>query len=105
MFIHQVTLKLKDNSAPGFTTIVEKNVLPLLNKQSGFRDAVTFVSTDRSEAICYTFWNTNEEAEVYNKAGNLEVLKALTNITEGTPQIQDFSLSNSTFHKVDVMRV
>lgn len=40
MIIRQVILKLKDNFAPKFTHLIEKNVLPLLSKQAGFHDAV-----------------------------------------------------------------
>jgi heme-degrading monooxygenase HmoA len=104
MIIHQVAMKLKDDSAPEFTRIIEKNVSQL-SKQAGFRDSVAFVSSERSEAISYTFWNTNEEAEAYHEAGYLELLNALSKVIEGTPQVQNFSLSNSTFHKVDAMRV
>lgn len=105
MFIRQVTLKLKDDCAPRFTRIIEKDVLPLLSKQKGFRDTVTFVSSERSEAVSYIFWNTNEEAEAYNETAYIEVLNFLSEIIEDTPQIKDFSLSNSTFHKVDVMGI
>lgn len=105
MLIRQVTLKLKESSAADFTHIIERDVLPLLRKHSGFRDTVTFVASERLQAISYTFWNTNEEAEVYNSTGYQEVLKALSKVIDGEPQIESFSLSNSTFHKVDSVAV
>lgn len=105
MFIRQVTLKLKKDSAPEFTHIIERDVLALLRKHSGFRDTVTFVSPERLEALSYTFWNTNEEADVYNSTGYKDVLNALSKVIEGEPKIESFSLSNSTFHTVDSVSV
>jgi hypothetical protein len=105
MLIRQAILKLKETSAPEFTRIIEKDVIPLLRKHKGFRDIVTFVAPERLEAISYTFWNTNEEAEAYNSTGYPEVLNALSKVLDGTPQVESFSLSNSTFHKVDAVAV
>jgi len=105
MLVRQVTLKLKKDSASEFTNIIERDVFPLLRKHSGFRDTVTFVAPERLEAISYTFWNTNEEAEVYNRTGYPEVLNALSKVIDGEPRIESFSLANSTFHKVEFMSV
>ena len=105
MLIRQVRLKLKEKSAPEFGRIIERDVIPILQKQSGFRDTVTFVAAERLEAISYTFWNTNEEAEAYNGTGYRDVLNALSKVVDGDPQVESFSLSNSTFHKVDFVDI
>ena len=46
MFTRHVTMKLKANSAAEFNRIIENEALPLLRKQKGFRDEITFVATD-----------------------------------------------------------
>ena len=44
MFTRHVTMKLKADSAAEFNRIIENEVLPLLRKQKGFRDEITFVA-------------------------------------------------------------
>ena len=53
MFTRHVIMELKPNATTEFTNVVESKILPLLRKQKGFRDEMTFVAPDRSEAIGY----------------------------------------------------
>ena len=100
MFTRHVIMQLKANSAAEFTRTVEKEVLPMLRKQKGFRDEITFISTDDSEAIANSFWETKEDAEAYDQTGYPQVLKALSKVVEGTPRVGTAVVSNSTFHKI-----
>ena len=100
MFTRHVILELKPNTAAEFTDIVESKIIPLLRKQKGFRDEITFVAPDRSEAIAISFWDTKEAAEAYNLTGYPEVLKTLTNLVEGTPRVGTAELVTSTLHKL-----
>jgi len=100
MFTRHVTMKLKANSAAEFNRIIENEVLPLLRKQKGFRDEITFVAPERSEAVGNSFWDTKEDAQAYNSTGYPELLKALSKVVEGTPTVELFEVSSSTFHKL-----
>ena len=100
MFTRNVTIKLKANSAPEFASVIENQILPLLRKQQGFRDEITFIAPERSEAVAISLWDTKENAEAYNRAGYPEVLKTLSNVIDGTPKVETFEVSNSTFHKI-----
>jgi heme-degrading monooxygenase HmoA len=100
MFTRHVTIKLKENSAEEFPRIIENEIIPLLRKQKGFRDEVTFVVAERSEAVALSFWETKEDAEAYNLTGYQEVLKSLENVVEGNPRIETYEVANSTFHKI-----
>ena len=100
MFTRHVIMELKPNTAAEFTDIVEGKIIPLLRKQKGFRDEITFVAPDRSEAIAISFWDTKEAAETYNESGYPEVLKSLTNLVEGTPRVGTAELATSTLHKL-----
>ena len=62
MFTRHVTMKLKANSAPEFNRLIEKEVIPMLRKQKGFRDEVTFIAPERLEAIGNSFWETKADA-------------------------------------------
>jgi heme-degrading monooxygenase HmoA len=99
MFARHVSIKLKANSAPEFNRIIENEILPLLRKQKGFRDEITFVAPERSLALAISLWDTKADAEAYNRAGYTEVLKGLSKVVEGTPKVETFEVANSTFHK------
>ena len=100
MFTRHVIMELKPNVTTEFTNVVESKALPLLRKQKGFRDLITFGAPDRSEAIAISFWDTKEEAEAYNVTGYPEVLKTLTELVEGTPRVGIAEVVTSTFQKL-----
>ena len=100
MFTRHVIMELKPSAQPEFTNVIDSKVLPLLRKQKGFRDLITFVAPDRSEAIAISFWDTKEEADAYNTTGYSEVLKTLTGVVEGTPRVGTAEVATSTFQKL-----
>ena len=100
MFTRHVIMELKPNATTEFANVIESKVLPLLRKQKGFRDEITFVAPDRSEAIAISFWDTKEEAEAYNVSGYPEVLKTLAYLVEGTPRVGVAEVATSTFPKL-----
>lgn len=100
MFARTVRMQLKPNSAAEFTRLVEKEIIPLLRKQQGFRDEITFVPSDGKEAVAISLWEQKENAEAYSSRAYPEVLKAMTNVVEGTPQVLTSHVSNSTWHKI-----
>jgi len=104
MFTRHVMMNLKPNTTTAFTEVIEGKVLPLLRKQNGFRDLITFRAPDRSEAIAISFWDTKEGAEAYNTSGYPEVLKTLSNLVEGTPTLGAAELVTSTFEKLAVAK-
>jgi len=101
MFARQVSIHLKTNALSIFAQTVETEGLPLLRKQPGFQDEITLVSG--RDAVALSLWDTKENAEAYNKAGYAEMLKVLSRVTDGTPQLRTFEVANSTFHKIAAM--
>ncbi len=100
MFARRVTMHLKPNSVAEFTQRLEKEIIPLLRKQNGFQDEITFVVPGRTEAFGISLWDKPENAEAYNRGSYPEVLKILARVVEGTPQVETYEVSNSTFHKI-----
>ena len=100
MYARNVRMQLKANSSAQFTQTLEKEVIPLLRKQEGFRDEVAFIVPGGTEAVAISFWQSKEKAEAYSRTGYPEVLKALAKVVEGTPQLQTYEVSNSTFHEI-----
>ena len=100
MFARSVTIRLKPNSVGEFNRTLEKDILPLLQKQRGFRDEISLVTSNGSEAVGISLWDRKEDAEAYNRTTYSEVQKLLARVSEGTPQVQTYEVGASTFHKV-----
>jgi heme-degrading monooxygenase HmoA len=100
MFARRVYMHLKSNSVAEFTQRLEKDILPLLRKQKGFQDEITFVGQGGTEAFAISLWDTTESAAAYNRATYPEVTKILSRVVEGAPQVETYEVANSTFHKI-----
>ena len=100
MFGRQVTLKLKANSATELNRIGETEILPILRKQKGFRDEMTFIAPGSTEVIAINLWDSREQADAYSSQSYPEVMRELTNVIEGTPRLQTYDVANSTPHNI-----
>lgn len=100
MFGRQVILKLKPNSVAELARINEKEIVPLLFKQKGFREQTHFVAPERSEAISTSLWDSKEDAEAYNRTAYPEIVKALSTVSDGPPTVKTFDVATSTGQKV-----
>ena len=104
MFTHQAIMELKANSAVECARVFESEIIPLLRQQQGFRHQDTFITPELSEVVGNSYWDTQEYAEAYHRTGYQVVLKILSNVVEGTPTVENFSISNPTFHKITAKR-
>jgi hypothetical protein len=100
MFARSVTIRLKSNSVGEFNRTLEKEVLPLLQKQKGFQDEISLVSSNGTEAVGISLWERQEDAELYNRTTFSDVQKLLAKVSEGTPHVQTYEVGTSTLHKV-----
>ena len=100
MYARRVSLNLKPNSRAEFTHILEAEVLPVLRKQKGFQDEITFVAPASTEAFGVSLWDNKENADAYNRGSYTEVTKILSKLVEGTPRVEIYEVANSTFHKI-----
>jgi len=88
MFACNVSLRLKPNTLSEFTRISDKEVIPMLRKQKGFRDEMTFAVPEGLDVVAISLWDTKDYAEAYNTAGYPEGLKILDKVLDGTPKVQ-----------------
>ena len=102
MFARTVRMELKPNSSAEFTQLLEKDVIPMLQKQQGFKDEIALVPTNGKDAIAISLWAAKENAESYDRSVYPEVLKTLAKVIVGTPRVETLEVSNSTLHKVAV---
>ncbi|HEX2339880.1 MAG TPA: hypothetical protein VHI98_05310 [Vicinamibacterales bacterium] len=100
MFARSVAFQLKPGRATEFTKALETDIIPVLRKQKGFQDEITFVADGGKEAIGISLWDLKENAEAYVRGSYPGVLKAMEHVIEGTPQVRTYDVANSTFHKI-----
>jgi hypothetical protein len=98
MFARNVSIHLKPNTLSDYTRTFEKEVLPLLRKQTGFTDEITFAGAGGSDVTAISLWANKTDAEAYNTNTYPQVLKTLARFIEGTPKVQTSDVVNSTFH-------
>jgi heme-degrading monooxygenase HmoA len=99
MFARTVTIRLKSNSVSEFNNTMEKDILPLLQKQKGFRDEISLITSNGSEGVGVSLWDRKEDAEAYSRSTYPEVQKLLARVSEGTPQVQTYEVGTSTIQK------
>ena len=100
MYSRNVSFKLKAKSTAEFARILEGEIIPLLRRQRGFEDEISFVSPERNEAVAISLWDKKDDAEAYNRKTYPEVLKALSRVIEGAPKVETFEVGNSTSHQI-----
>jgi heme-degrading monooxygenase HmoA len=100
MFARNVTMHLKADKASEFTRTLESDVLPLLRRQAGFKDEITFLASERDEVVAISLWDKKESADAYSRETYPAVLQKLQKVVEGTPQVDSYEVANSTFHKI-----
>jgi heme-degrading monooxygenase HmoA len=99
MFARNVALRLRPNTLNQFKQIFDAEIIPLLRKQRGFKDVITFALTGGADITVISLWETKEDAEAYSTAGYPEVMKSVEPLLDGSPKLRIADIANSTFHK------
>lgn len=100
MFARRVSVRLKPNKFAEFTKTLEQDIIPLLRRQEGFKDEITFAGADGIEVLAISLWDTRANAETYDASVYNDVLRTLGNMIVGTPEITTTEVLHSTFHHI-----
>jgi hypothetical protein len=100
MYARNITFRLKSNMQSDYMSTLENQILPLLRKQKGFKDEIAFSNPGTLDAVSVSLWENKQSADDYNTNTYPEVLKTLSKIVDGTPQVHSFETVMSTFHHV-----
>lgn len=103
MFARKVAVRLKPNSLMEFTNLMEREILPWLREQEGFRDLITLAVTDGTEVAAISFWDQEGDAQAFGSGGYPEALKILGQLLDGIPYVKTFDVVSSTFQKTAVV--
>ena len=102
MYARNVSFRLKSNTHSDYTRTFENQILPLLRKQKGFKEAINLCNNNSVDAVSISLWENKANADEYNTNTYPQVLKTLANVVDGTPRVQTFDDVVSTFHNVPV---
>ncbi|MGA3223376.1 MAG: hypothetical protein ABSC65_06415 [Acidobacteriaceae bacterium] len=100
MYARNVTFHLKSNMLADYTRTFDKDILPLLRRQHGFKDEITFCSPSGIDVTAVSLWDNKASAESYNTNSYPEVLKTIARFIEGTPTVHTSDVVSSTLHKI-----
>lgn len=100
MFARKVSVRLKAGAAGAFIQKMEDEIIPLLRRQKGFLDELTLISQSGKEIYAYSFWETSEDAERYDRTAFRDVTDLLAGLVDGALRIHTYMVANSTFHKL-----
>jgi hypothetical protein len=100
MFARRVYMRLKGDCVAELTEKLDKEVIPMLRRLKGFQDQITFVTQSGTEAFAISLWDRAESAEAYNRTVYPEVMNIVSKYIDGTPRVETFNVTNSTFHKI-----
>jgi hypothetical protein len=100
MFTRFVSMTLKPNAGQDFTNALERQILPILRAQRGFRDEMIFVEPGSPELLAVSLWDSKEDADKYGRAVYPDLLNVLSPLIEGTPRIETYLLTYSTAHRI-----
>lgn len=101
MYTRVVELTAKPGKARELCTAIDDNVLPILEKQTGFVDETTLASdSDANRVLAISFWNAKEHAERYHREQYTKINEMLAHLLETAPVIRTFDVHTSTTHRV-----
>ena len=94
-FTRNVQFAIQPGKSQEFTHLMEKNVLPIMKKQDGFRGELALVNDNRGVGI--SCWDSEQHAEKYRTDTYPQVLETLKPVIEGTPSVETYELASNTF--------
>jgi hypothetical protein len=103
MFARNISVHLKVNMLSDYMRTFEKDVLPLLRKQNGFKDEITLAGAGGVDVMAISLWEDKKDADNYNTNTYPQVLKTLARFIEGTPQVHTFDVVTSTLHQRELV--
>lgn len=100
MFVRQVTAHCKPGKFDLLNQRLDKEVIPLLKKQKGFRDELSFFDKEKDEAVAMSFWDTRQDAELYQRDLYPKISKKMQDAIDGSPVVRSYELTNSTWYDI-----
>jgi len=103
MYARFITAPMKEGDFKLVAQTLDKEVIPLLKKQPGFKDELAFFDHDKGEAIAISFWDSKPHVEKYDRDVYPEVKQSMEKAFKGQPVIRTLEVFNSTAYDIHPM--
>lgn len=100
MFARVIKGHIKPGKFDLATQTLEKDVIPLLRKQKGFRDELSFFNPGLNEGYAISFWDNKDDMIRYEREVYPEVRDKMSTTFEELPEVQNFEVANSTWYQI-----
>ena len=100
MYARMVKGQFKPDKFEFVMNTLEKDVIPLLQKQRGFRDELSFFDRNLKEGYAISFWDNKDDLKKYEREIYPEVHQKMADAFVADPTAHDFEVSNSTWYKI-----
>ena len=92
-FARNVQFQVKTGKEQELNNLFEREVLPVLRKQTGFQEEVMLVNPKGAHFI--SLWDNRKNAETYGTATYPTLLAKITQYIVGTPQVETYETASS----------
>jgi hypothetical protein len=96
MFARKVAARLKPNTLPEFTNLMEQQIIPWLRTQEGFLDLIILAVPGSTEVATISFWDRQSSAEAYHKNIYPDAVAILAKLLDSTPYVKTFDVVSTT---------
>jgi quinol monooxygenase YgiN len=101
MFTRVVAVNTKPGRVSELSKTIHDKVLPILEDQPGFMDAILLVSdTEPDQLLALSFWKSQEDAERYTHEHYPRVNKLISHLVESAPVSRTFNVDIFISHNV-----
>ena len=101
MFTRIVECTVKPDKRDELLQRLRNEILPLLQKQPGFVDAIGLVSEhDTERMVAISFWKTREDAERYHRDTFPRVQDIVKPYLKGSMKVETYNVEESTIHRI-----
>ena len=101
MFARIVESTVKTEKRDEMQQRLRNEILPLLQKQPGFVDAVGLVSeTDPEHIVSISFWKTREDAERHHRENFSRIQDLVKPYLKDSIKIETYNVEESTIHRI-----
>jgi hypothetical protein len=95
----KVSVHLEPNALNRFTSLIERELVPWLRTQEGFRDLITLATSDGTEVQAISFWEQEGWVHPHVVGYPEGVLRVLETLLDGTPSSKTFEVVTSTLER------
>jgi quinol monooxygenase YgiN len=101
MFSRVVAIRTKPGKVRELAQTIQNKILPILEDQPGFVDAILLVSaTEPDQILALSFWKSQQDAESYTHEQFPKINEIISHLVDGAPVSRTFNVDAFTSHKI-----